>query len=72
MQGPMGYRISMERKPKMSEHYIRLGMSLDLKGQIEAWRAEEQARMGTVPSFSEACRRLIVEGLDRPEQKVSS
>lgn len=48
--------------PKMSEYFIRLGMTLDMKTKIESWRAEQQKSTGTVPSFSEACRQLIKQG----------
>lgn len=57
----------MESKSKLSEHYIRLGMSLDMKAKIELWRGKQAAELGKVPSFSEACRQLIEKGLSEDD-----
>lgn len=38
-----------------------------MKDAIEAWRAEQLAKTGNIPSFSEATRQLIQTGLDQDE-----
>lgn len=53
----------------MSEHFIRLGMSEDMRMQIEAWRIGQLKDMGKVPSFSEAVRQLIEKGLFNGKDK---
>lgn len=47
----------------MSEYFIRLGMSEDMRMQIEAWRIGQLQVIGKIPSFSEAARQLIEKGL---------
>ena len=47
----------------MSEHFIRLGMTDDMRQQIEAWRAKQLQETGSIPSFSEAVRLLIAQSL---------
>ena len=39
----------MESKPKVSDHFIRLGMSAEMKEKIERWRGEQAAISGSVP-----------------------
>ena len=51
-------------KGKGSEHFMRLGMTDDMRQRIEHWRVEQLEHLGRVPSFSEAVRELIERGLD--------
>jgi hypothetical protein len=55
------------KESKVSEHFIRLGMSEDMRMRIEAWRMECLKDTGKVPSFSEAVRQLIDKSL--PNEK---
>lgn len=48
----------------MSDHFIRLGMSNDMKAKIEEWRSKQLAETGSIPSFSEAVRQLVEKGFD--------
>lgn len=57
------------KESKVSEHFIRLGMSEDMRMQIEAWRIGQLKDMGKVPSFSEAVRQLIEKGLFNGKDK---
>lgn len=51
----------------MSEYFFRLGMTDDMRRQIEAWRAENpDPETGKIASFAEACRQLIAAGLRPP------
>ena len=52
---------------KLAEHYVRLGMSNEMRQSVEAWRAENRdPDTGKVASFSEALRQLIERGLSTP------
>lgn len=52
------------RNRGVSEYFFRLGMTDEMRRQIEDWRAENQdPETGKVPSFAEACRQLIAAGL---------
>jgi hypothetical protein len=51
-------------KEKVSDHFIRLGMSQDMQRSINEWcAANADPQTGKLPSFSEGCRRLIACGL---------
>ena len=50
-------------KEKVSEHFMRLGMTNAMKARIEKWRADRLADEGAIPSFSDAVRQLIERGL---------
>lgn len=50
-------------KGKVSEHFMRLGMTEEMRQRIEAWRAAQIATAGSIPSFSGAVRLLIERGL---------
>jgi hypothetical protein len=53
----------MERN-KVSEHFIRLGMTHDMQRSVNEWcAANADPETGKVPSFSEGCRQLIAKGL---------
>ena len=56
-----------EMVSKLAEHYVRLGMSNEMRQDVERWRAENRdPETGKVVSFSEALRRLIQAGLSKP------
>lgn len=57
------------KESKVSEHFIRLGMSEDMRLRIEAWRMESLKDTGKVPSFSEAVRQLIDKSLTDKKNK---
>lgn len=46
------------------DHYIRLGMTPQMRDDIERWRIDQGLKTGKVPSFSDAARQLIQIGLD--------
>ena len=48
---------------KVSEHYMRLGMTEQMRKSIDAWRISRLEIDGRIPSFSEAVRALIDVGL---------
>lgn len=51
-------------KEKVSEHFIRLGMTAEMQKQVNAWCAgNADPETGKIPSFSEGCRQLIARGL---------
>ena len=51
---------------KLAEHYVRLGMSNEMRLAVEEWRIENRdPETGKMVSFSEALRQLIQAGLDR-------
>lgn len=50
-------------KEKVSEHFMRLGMSDRMRQQIEDWRAANRKEDGGIMSFSDAVRTLINQGL---------
>lgn len=55
---------------KLAEHYVRLGMSSEMRQAVEAWRAENRdPETGKVASFSEALRQLIQAGLAHAASK---
>ena len=48
----------------MSEHFVRLGMTNDMRRRINEWCARNaDEETGKMPSFSEGCRQLIERGL---------
>lgn len=49
---------------KVSDHFIRLGMSEDMRIAVEKYRVACLEADGRMPSFSEAVRQLIQKGLD--------
>lgn len=51
-------------KDKLSDHFLRLGISQTMKNDVERWRVAQLEKTGSVPSFSEAVRRLVQLGLD--------
>lgn len=51
-------------KDKVSEHFIRLGMTQDMQRSVNEWCAAHADKdSGKLPSFSEGCRQLIDKGL---------
>jgi len=51
-------------KVKVSEHFIRLGMTQEMQRGINEWcAANADPETGKIPSFSEACRQLITKAL---------
>jgi hypothetical protein len=57
------------KESKVSDHFIRLGMSEDMRMRVEAWRMKCLQETGRVPSFSEAIRQLVDKGLDHDKTK---
>ena len=52
------------KESKVSEHFVRLGMTKDMQRRINEWCAENSdPDTGKLPSFSEGCRQLIDRGL---------
>lgn len=52
------------RNRSLSDHYIRLGMSNEMRQKIEDWRIlNRDPETGKMVSFSEAARLLIDKGL---------
>lgn len=51
-------------KKNVSEYFFRLGMTNDMRRQVEDWRIENRdPETGKTPSFAEALRSLIELGL---------
>lgn len=56
--------VKIMKDSKVSEFFTRLGMTNEMRKQVEDWRIQERdEETGKVPSFSEALRRLIDKGL---------
>ena len=52
------------RNSSLSDHYIRLGMSNEMRQKIEDWRVlNRNPETGKIVSFSKAVRLLIDNGL---------
>lgn len=50
---------------KLAEHYVRLGMSNEMRQAVEQWRVDNrEPETGKVVSFAEALRQLIQIGLE--------
>jgi len=59
------------RNRGLAQHFIRLGMSNEMRACIEEWRIHNRdPETGKMASFSEACRLLIDKGLgDKSDEK---
>lgn len=56
------------KESKVSEHFLRLGMTSDMQRRINEWCASNaDPETGKIPSFSEGCRKLIEAGLSEGE-----
>ncbi len=53
------------RNRGLAEHYIRLGMSNEMRANVEEWRINNRdPETGKMVSFSEAVRLLVERGLE--------
>lgn len=60
-----GYNVVGAKSDYVSEYFFRLGMTNDMRRQIEDWRiGHRDPETGKVPSFAEAIRSLVEKALE--------
>jgi hypothetical protein len=58
------------KESKLDEYYCRLGMTNDMRKQIEDWRSlNRDEETGKIPSFVSAIRQLVDKGLGHDKTK---